>query len=164
MRKHKSITVMRKHKLRKRDIFQMTVTFRVLWFSCLLMQCMLKNRVCIWNSKMKTRECLWLMFFYLLLWKFQVLSNGILHSAIHRVALNTKRSRYATIYFYGIDNAVPLRVPPQLVTKDRPLKYRPFTVNEYREYLVKRQLSVDSVKALEIRPGDTVDCVTDFVQ
>lgn len=83
---------------------------------------------------------------------FQVISNGILHSAAHRVAVNTTRSRYATIYFYGIDNEIPLFIPPQLVTKERPLKYRPFTVNEYREHLVIKQVPMDGVKYLEIEP------------
>jgi isopenicillin N synthase-like dioxygenase len=86
---------------------------------------------------------------------FQVLSNGILHSAKHRVTLNTKRSRYATIYFYGIDNAMTLIVPPELVTKDRPLKYRPFTVNEYRAYLVQSQVPMDGAKFLEVQPDAT---------
>lgn len=83
---------------------------------------------------------------------FQVISNGILHSAAHRVAVNTTRSRYATIYFYGIDNEIPLFIPPQLVTKERPLKYRPFTVNEYREHLVIKQVPMDGVKYLEMEP------------
>ena len=92
-----------------------------------------------------------------------MLSNGILHSAVHRVALNTLRSRYATIYFYGIDNTVPLSVPPELVTKDRPLKYRPFTVNEYREYLVHKQLPIDSIKFLEVQPKAT-ESATELAQ
>ncbi|KAG0572219.1 hypothetical protein KC19_VG077400 [Ceratodon purpureus] len=81
---------------------------------------------------------------------FQAITNGILHSAAHRVAVNTTRSRYATIYFYGIDNVQQLRVPPELVTEDRPLKYRPFTVNEYRDYIVNRQIPTDGLKYLEI--------------
>ena len=78
------------------------------------------------------------------------MSNGILRSATHRVALNSLRSRYATIYFYGIDNVQELRVPPELVTEDRPLKYRPFTVNEYRKYVVAKQVGMDAIKHLEI--------------
>jgi isopenicillin N synthase-like dioxygenase len=75
----------------------------------------------------------------------QAITNGILLSAAHRVVLNATRSRYATIYFYGIDNVQELSVPPELVTEERPLKYRPFTVNEYREHVVKSQISRDTV-------------------
>ena len=71
------------------------------------------------------------------------------------MAVNTTRSRYATIYFYGIDNVAQLRVPPELVTEERPLKYRPFTVNEYRECVVKHQIPMDGVKYLQIQPEAT---------
>lgn len=82
----------------------------------------------------------------------QAITNGILRSAPHRVAVNTSRSRYATIYFYGIDNVVDLCVPPELVTPERPLKYRPFTVNAYRDYTVRNQIPVDGLKYLEVQP------------
>lgn len=85
----------------------------------------------------------------------QAITNGILHSAAHRVALNSTRSRYATIYFYGIDNVAPLTVPPELVTPDRPLKYRPFTVNAYRDYTVQNEIPVDGVKFLQVQPEAT---------
>lgn len=88
---------------------------------------------------------------------FQALTNGILHSPIHRVAVNATKSRYATIYFYGIDNTVPLTVPPQLVTPERPLKYRPFIVNEYRQHLVSRELPADGVKFLEVRTEEEAE-------
>jgi isopenicillin N synthase-like dioxygenase len=86
---------------------------------------------------------------------FQAVTNGILHSAAHRVALNSTRSRYATIYFYGIDNVAHLRVPPELVTAERPLKYRPFTVNSYRDYTVKNEVPLDGCKFLEVQPEST---------
>lgn len=85
----------------------------------------------------------------------QAITNGILHSAAHRVALNATRSRYATIYFYGIDNVAHLSVPPELVTEARPLKYRPFTVNAYRAYAVKNEVPIDGVKYLEIQPAQS---------
>lgn len=66
------------------------------------------------------------------------------------MAVNRTRSRYTTIYFYGIDNAATLSVPKELVTKERPLKYRPFTVNEYRAHMVKHQVPVDGSKFLEV--------------
>lgn len=66
--------------------------------------------------------------------------------------MNATRSRYATVYFYGIDNVQELRVPPELVTEERPLKYRPFTVNEYRESVVKGQVPKDAIKYLQIEP------------
>lgn len=83
---------------------------------------------------------------------FEAITNGIYLSVAHRAVLNATKSRYATIYFYGIDNVQELSVPPELVTEERPLKYRPFTVNEYREHVVKTQVPKDAIKYLRIEP------------
>lgn len=86
---------------------------------------------------------------------FQAITNGILRSAAHRAVVNAKKDRYSTIYFYGIDNSITLTVPPKLITEDRPLKYRPFTVREHRKYIVDNEVPINAVQHLEINPEAT---------
>ncbi|XP_024367923.1 flavanone 3-dioxygenase 2 [Physcomitrium patens] len=83
---------------------------------------------------------------------FQAITNGILHSASHRAVVNSKKDRYSTVYFYGIDNSITLTVPPGLITEDRPLKYRPFTIMEHRKYIVDNEVPLDAVRHLQINP------------
>lgn len=71
---------------------------------------------------------------------------------MHRAVVNAKKDRYSTIYFYGIDNSVTLTVPPELVSAERPLKYRPFTVTEHRKYIVDNEVPVNAVRHLQIDP------------
>lgn len=83
---------------------------------------------------------------------FQAITNGILRSSPHRAVVNAKKDRYSTIYFYGIDNYMTLTVPPELVTAERPLKYRPFTVKEHRKFIVDNEAPLHSVRNLLIDP------------
>lgn len=82
----------------------------------------------------------------------QAITNGILKSVRHRVVVNATQPRYSTVYFYGIDNTIPLTVPPELVTEDRPLLYKPFTVNEYRKWIISNAIPLHSYKHLQINP------------
>lgn len=66
--------------------------------------------------------------------------------------MNSKKDRYSTVYFYGIDNSITLTVPPGLITEDRPLKYRPFTIMEHRKYIVDNEVPLDAVRHLQINP------------
>ncbi|KAG0558256.1 hypothetical protein KC19_10G014500 [Ceratodon purpureus] len=85
---------------------------------------------------------------------FMALTNGILRSAVHRAVLNSKKDRYSTVYFYGIDNTTTLTVPPELVTEEHPLKYRPFTVQEHRKYLMENEIPLHGPRHLQIDPDD----------
>jgi isopenicillin N synthase-like dioxygenase len=82
----------------------------------------------------------------------QAITNGILRSSPHRAVVNAKKDRYSTIYFYGIDNYMTLTVPPELVTPERPLKYRPFTVKEHRKFIVDNEAPLHAVRNLLIDP------------
>lgn len=75
-----------------------------------------------------------------------------MHSAAHRAVVNAKKDRYSTIYFYGVDNTITLTVPPELITEERPLKYRPFTVTEHRKYIVANEAPLFALRHLEIDP------------
>lgn len=85
----------------------------------------------------------------------QALTNGILHSPVHRAVVNAKKDRYSTVYFYGIDNNITLSVPEKLITEDRPLKYRPFTIKEHRKFIVDNEVPLHATRHLQINPEDT---------
>ncbi|KAG0574815.1 hypothetical protein KC19_VG294000 [Ceratodon purpureus] len=78
---------------------------------------------------------------------FIALTNGILHSSVHQAVLNSKKDRYSKFYFYGIDNTITLTMPLELVTKEHPLKYRPFTVQEHRNYLMENEIPLHGTRS-----------------
>lgn len=83
----------------------------------------------------------------------QAITNGMVKSAAHRAVVNAENDRYSTVYFYGIDNTITLTVPPELVTPERPLKYRPFTVTEHRKFIVDNEAPLFAVRHLLIDPA-----------
>ncbi|CAL0305703.1 unnamed protein product [Lupinus luteus] len=59
-------------------------------------------------------------------------SNGRLHAATHRVALNKEKLRYSFGLFPMVKEDMEIKVPNELVDDQHPLRYRPFI---YRDFL-----------------------------
>ncbi|KAL2621966.1 hypothetical protein R1flu_002171 [Riccia fluitans] len=59
----------------------------------------------------------------------QAASNGICRSVLHRAVVNESRSRLSMACFYN--TGATIVAPDELITSERPQKYRPFSWKEY---------------------------------
>ncbi|KAK2978127.1 hypothetical protein RJ640_028681 [Escallonia rubra] len=76
-------------------------------------------------------------------------SNGRLHASKHRVTMSNNKERYS-YGFFGIPKpGTTVEVPQQLVNKEHPLRYRPFTFSDYVSFIASHRTD----EALEFYAG-----------
>ncbi|KAK9274122.1 hypothetical protein L1049_018936 [Liquidambar formosana] len=73
-------------------------------------------------------------------------SNGRLHAAKHRVVMSGNKERYSCGLFLVPKDELKIEVPRELVDKERPLKYRPFTYPEFLSYYFANMTSDDALE------------------
>ncbi|KAL7187525.1 hypothetical protein ACSBR1_037580 [Camellia fascicularis] len=58
-------------------------------------------------------------------------SNGRLHAAKHKVIMKGDKVRYSCALFLLPKEGATIEVPQELIDKDHPLRYRPFTYSDF---------------------------------
>jgi len=81
------------------------------------------------------------MYHLLLIWKFQVMTNGRFKSVKHRVLADSRMSRLSMIYFGGPSLEEKIGPLPSLVSKEEQNIYRELTWREYKNAAYKSRLS-----------------------
>lgn len=79
----------------------------------------------------------------------EVLSNGRLQAAKHRVIMSGEKERYSCAFYTIPKDGVGIEVPQELVDEDHPLLYRPFVYSEYLE----KHLTNTNFDALQVHAG-----------
>ncbi|KAI7987104.1 putative 2-oxoglutarate-dependent dioxygenase AOP1.2 [Camellia lanceoleosa] len=62
---------------------------------------------------------------------FKAWSNGRLHAAKHKVIMKGDKFRYSCALFLLPKEGATIEVPQELIDKDHPLRYRPFTYSDF---------------------------------
>ncbi|KAL7166221.1 hypothetical protein ACSBR2_036996 [Camellia fascicularis] len=62
---------------------------------------------------------------------FKAWSNGRLHAAKHKVIMKGDKVRYSCALFLLPKEGATIEVPQELIDKDHPLRYRPFTYSDF---------------------------------
>lgn len=62
---------------------------------------------------------------------FQIMSNGIFKSPMHRVVTNSEKDRISLVMFYALEPEKELEPAEKLVDEMRPRSYRKVKVKDY---------------------------------
>ncbi|KAF7094048.1 hypothetical protein CFC21_096407 [Triticum aestivum] len=80
----------------------------------------------------------------------EIMTNGILKGPVHRVVTNSEKERISVAVFYGLDPEREIGPIAQMLTEDRPARYRKMKVKDFLaahfEHFSRGERVVDSLR------------------
>ncbi|KAG0472101.1 hypothetical protein HPP92_016647 [Vanilla planifolia] len=76
----------------------------------------------------------------------QAMTNGRLTSVRHRAIVNTQKTRMSTIFFASPSLQTLISPLPEMVTHEKPHKYRPYTWAEYKRIMYSLKLATNRLE------------------
>lgn len=80
----------------------------------------------------------------------QAMTNGRCVSVRHRAIANSRRSRLSTMFFAAPSLHTCISPLPEMVTSERPQKYRPFTWAEYKKIMYSLRLTSNRLELFQL--------------